>query len=140
VYLLHLATKNPIYDQQSGKITGGYIPILHLNSNEVVCWAEPDVAIRYIREGKVKPIGHRNSIQKLVWCDPKVQMFAIAEEMEGYKPSRERRTRYAYNWETDDNPKNVWTLKHLSSSTQPIFLAVASDCGGVTEKRIRRRR
>jgi hypothetical protein len=35
---------------------------------------------------------------------------------------------YSYNYETEENPKNVWALKRIPTAARPVFVAVLDEC------------
>lgn len=118
--------------------SGHGIPIVS-KSGVLLMWADEPVVRSLIRDAKVRPMGTKRCVQKLEWIGRELKPIAQAEEVAGYKPSEFKQTKYSYDWETDDNPVNVWTLRYLANHTQPIFLAVAAACGGVRTIRRRKR-
>ncbi len=87
-----------------------------------------EIALAYIERGLVQPIGTRRCIRELRWLGDPLPNVTLPEEAAGYKPSEYRPTKYSYDWETDDNPQNCWSLKLLKSSTRALFLKVLIDC------------
>ncbi len=139
MYLLHLVTRNPIYDPQTGKLVDGHIPVRDPDSGSLLFWADIQTITERIRAGTIKPHGSHRCVRELHWIGPRLTIVPIAEEQAGYKPSGWRKIRYSYDYETDSNPKNVWALYELPNHTQAIFLAVAASCGGVRALKKKRR-
>jgi hypothetical protein len=67
-------------------------------------------AVRRRRDGKVVEI----------------QVMDAGGDRDG--PHRGNPRRYSYDHESDQNPRGVWTLKHLDRSTRQIFRAAIDDC------------
>jgi hypothetical protein len=115
VYLKHLLTHRGIlvHDRRSGAI--GFF--------------DEEAVLARIKSGRFQAIGNRRAIHEIRNCgEPPWKPVTLAEEAAGYKPSEARPTHYSYDWETDDNPQNCWTLLRLPKATRKIFLEVVTDC------------
>jgi hypothetical protein len=114
VYLKHLLTDRGL--------------LVHDRRTGAIAFLAEDVVFAQIKIGRIQPVGNRRAIHELRWLGPEWKPVVLAEEAAGYKPSEARPTHYSYDWATDDNPENCWTLLRLSKSTRPIFLEVVTDC------------
>lgn len=97
-------------------------------SGLLLLWGDEATILSWITQGKVRPVAKNNVVRKLEWIGPKIRVITREEEARGYKSSEWRRTQYSYDWETQDNPKNVWAMKLLPNHTRAIYCAVAIEC------------
>jgi hypothetical protein len=114
VYLKHLLTDRGL--------------LVHDRRTAAITYLAEDVVLALIKDGRIQPIGNRRAIHELRWFGTPWKPVTLAQEAAGYKPSEARPTHYSYDWETDDNPQNCWTLLRLPKATRKIFLEVVTDC------------
>jgi hypothetical protein len=86
-------------------------------------WADEEKARSLIHERKVTLLRGRSGgeIRKL-------QVIPGEEEAVSAADFRYMGTRYSHSRETEENPKNCWTLKKLPRGTREIFTTVLDEC------------
>jgi len=101
-------------------------------AGEPLCWIPRAHAIELWRDGKVLLHLRRRKVYSVEASpiDPTVYF------PRGHSTPRH----YSHDHDTVDNPEGCWTLIRIPSSAQPVFLRVATDCGGVLLRRIVRRK
>ncbi len=115
MYLKHLATHGELITVLDPRTRG-------------ICFMTEELVLDRIRLGLIKPIGTKRCVRELHWQGTPWRAVVSTDEAAGYKPSEPRPTKYSYDYETEDNPQNCWTLKRLPNSTAPIFRKIVNDC------------
>jgi hypothetical protein len=89
-----------------------------------------EAALDYIERGLVVPIGPLRCISELHWVGTAViENITTPEEAAAYRASRSQKlnTKYFYDFETRENPPDVFAL-FRQDGNRKIFLAVAASC------------
>ncbi|GAC1500027.1 MAG: hypothetical protein NVS1B14_03730 [Vulcanimicrobiaceae bacterium] len=107
------------------------LAVVSPDTGEHLFWATEDEARVLIRKKQVR-FFRKNGVVRMLMAND--NLMAQYGKLTGGRGTAMDKTRYSHDHETETNPKNCWTLKHLPRSTSRIFLSVAQDCGAVIRK------